>query len=214
MILYFSTDIPLRRHTDNGVSLQPEKEIYMSRLPKILSLSLVIVFLLACNFVTQPVQDAQNLAGTVQAIGTTIPIETLQALPTVFASAVPAETLQALPSAVPTLEALASALPDFGSMFDPQGTPVQEWRGVPVMPQATAGQEFAENNTYSFRATGTVQEVQDFYNEQLTSLGWNQPLSFPLEEAGGIMVFQNDTNTLTITITASDGSVVVILTLG
>jgi hypothetical protein len=185
----------------------------MSRLAKFLSLTGLIVFLLACNFVTQPLDDAQNLAQTAQALGTSIPIETLQALPSVIESAIPAETLQALPSAMPTLEALASALPDFSNIFNPQGTPVQEWRGIPVMPQATAGQEFAENNTYSFRVAATAQEVQDFYNTQLEPLGWNQPFSFPLEDEGGIMVFQKDESVLTITIVASEGSLVVALTL-
>lgn len=182
----------------------------MSRLSKILSLIVVIVFLLACNFVTQPLNDAQNLAQTAQALGTTIPIETLQALPSAIASAIPQETLQALPSAIPTLEALAT---DFGNMFDPQGAPVQEWRGIPIMPQASAGQEFSENNSYSFKFTGTTKEVQDFYNQQLTALGWSQPFSFPVEAEGGILTFQKDNSTLLITIAASEGSVVVLLTI-
>ena len=185
----------------------------MSRLSKILSLIVVIVFLLACNFVTQPVNDAQNLAQTAQALRTAIPIETLQALPTVIASAIPAETLQALPSAIPTLEVLGSAIPEFENLFNPQGTPVQEWRGIPVMPQATAGQEFAENNTYSFKASATLQEVQDFYDQQLSGLGWSQPFSFPMEGEGGIMVFQKENSTLTITVTSSEGTVVVLLTM-
>lgn len=191
----------------------------MSRLSKFLSLIVVIVFLLACNFVTQPINDAQNLAKTAQALGTLLPIETIQAASTMIASAIPAETLRALPTAIAsavsqeTLEALPSALPDFENIFNPQGTPVQEWRGVPVMPQATAGQEFPENNTYSFKANVTVKEVQDFYNEKLVALGWNQPFEFPMEEAGGIMVFQKENSTLTITITSSEGSVVVLLTM-
>jgi hypothetical protein len=181
----------------------------MSRLSKIVLVSVVVVFVLACNFVTEPINDAQNLAQTAQALGTALPIETLQAL----GSAIPAETLQALPSAIPTLEALASALPDFGNMLNPQGTPVQEWNGIPIMPQATAGQEFTENNTYSFKAPVTTTEVQDFYTQQLTPLGWNQPFSVPLEAEGGIIVFQKESSVLTITITSSEGSVVVILTL-
>jgi hypothetical protein len=185
----------------------------MSRLSKFLSLMIVIVFLLACNFVTQPLNDAQNLAKTAQALGTAIPIETLQALPSAIASVIPAETLQALPSAIPTLEALGSAMPDFENMFNPQGTPVQEWRGVPVMTQATAGQEFSENNTYSFKANVTVQDVQDFYKQQMAALGWNQPFDFPLEAEGGLMVFQQEDSTLTITITSSEGSVIVLLTM-
>lgn len=179
----------------------------MSRLSKFLSLTIVVVFLLACNFVTEPIRDAQNLAETAQSVATLIPIETLQALP----SAIPVETLQALPTAIPTFEALATA---FGNYFDPQGTPVQEWRGIPIMPQATAGQEFDENNTYSFKVNVTVQEVQNFYNEQLAALGWTQPFSFPLEGDGGLMFFEKDGVNLTITITSLEGSVVVLLLLG
>jgi hypothetical protein len=181
----------------------------MSRLSKIVLVSVVVVFVLACNFVTEPINDAQNLAQTAQALGTALPIETLQAL----GSAIPAETLQALPSAIPTLEALASALPDVGNMLNPQGTPVQEWNSIPIMPQATAGQEFTENNTYSFKAPVTTTEVQDFYTQQLAPLGWNQPFSVPIEAEGGIIIFQKEGSVLTITITSSEGSVVVILTL-
>ena len=178
----------------------------MSRLSKVLAVSAVVMFVLACNFVTQPINDAQSLAQTAQALGTVIPIETLQALP----SLIPAETLQALPSALPTLEALATT---FGDVLNPQGTPVQEWNSIPIMPQATAGQEFSANNSYSFKANVTTQEVQDFYNEQLTTLGWDQPFRLPVEAEGGIIVFQKEGSTLTVTITASEGAVVVILTL-
>ncbi|HEU4745734.1 MAG TPA: hypothetical protein VFS61_10880 [Anaerolineales bacterium] len=185
----------------------------MSRLSKILSLIVLLVFLLACNFVTQPLNDAQNLSQTAQAVASSLPIETLQAAASQIASAIPAETLQALPSAVPTLEALASALPDFGNMFNPQGTPVQDWRGIPILPEATAGQEFSENNTYSFKANVTAKDIQDFYNEKLAALGWSQPFSLPIESEGGLMVFRKDNNSLAITITPSEGSVVVLLVL-
>lgn len=178
----------------------------MSRLSKFLSLTVIVVFLLACNFVTEPIRDAQNLAETAQSVTTLIPIETLQALP----SAIPVETLQALPTAIPTFEAIAT---DFGNFFDPQGTPAQEWRGIPIFPQATAGQEFAENDTYSFRANVTPKEIQDFYNEQLTALGWSQPFTFPLEAEGGLMFYEKDGETLTITVTSAEGSVVVLLLL-
>ncbi len=178
----------------------------MSRLSKFLLVTLIVVFMLACNLVTQPIKDAQNLAGTAQALGTAIPIQTLQAL----GSAIPMETLQALPSAAPTIEALAT---EFGNFLNPQGTPLQEWKGIPIMTQATAGQEFSENNTYSFRAAVTIKEVQDFYNENLTALGWTSSFNLPSEGDAGLMVFQKDNNTLTITITSSEGSVVVLLTL-
>ena len=185
----------------------------MSRLSKFLSLTVVIVFVLACNFVTQPINDAQNLAKTAQALGTAIPIETLQALPSAIASVIPEETLQSLPSAIPSLEALASSMPDFGNMFNPQGAPVQEWRGIPVPPQAVAGQEFSENNTYSFKANATAKEIQDFYNEKMSALGWEQPFNFPIEAEGGLLVFRKEQSSLAITITPSEGTVIVLLVL-
>ena len=184
----------------------------MSRLSKILSLIVVVVFLLACSFVSQPLNDAQNLAKTAQALGTAIPIETLQALSSAIASAIPAETLQALPSLAPTLEALASSMP-IGNMLDPQGTPVQEWRGIPIMSQAVTGQEFSENNTYSFKANITAKDVQDFYNQKLIELGWSQPFSVPFEAEGGVMLFRKEQSSLAITVIPSEGSLVVLLVL-
>lgn len=182
----------------------------MSRLSKFLSLTVVVVFLLACNFVTQPIRDAQNLAETAQSVTTLIPVETLQALPTFIPSVIPEETLEALPSALPTVEALAT---DFGNSLNPQGTPVQEWRGIPIMPQATAGEEFSATDTYSFRVNATAQEIQGFYNQELSALGWNQPFEVPLEAEGGFLFFQKEDSVLTVFITPSEGSVVVLLTL-
>ncbi len=180
----------------------------MSRFTKYLGLSILILFVLACATVTQPIKDVQNLAGTAESFATSMPIETLRAV----ASEIPIETLQALPSAIPSLEALASAMPDFGNYFDPQGTPVSEWNGIPVMPQATAGQEFTDTKTYSFKVNATVKEVQDFYNDEMGKLGWSPMISMPGEANGAIQIFQKDNSVLTITIVDTDGTVVVVLT--
>lgn len=177
----------------------------MSRLNKIISITILILFILACNFVTQPIEDVQNAAGTAQSIASALPMETLQAL----ASQIPVETLQALPSVAPSLEALATT---FGNMFDPQGTPVEAWREIPIMPQATAGQEF-DGGTYSFKTNVTVQEVQNYYNEQLAGLGWDQTFSSPADANGAVMLFSKDSNSLTITIASTEGSTIVILVL-
>ena len=181
----------------------------MSRLSKTLMALGLILFVLACNFVTQPIRDAQNLAGTAQSLASAIPVDTLRALP----SQIPVETLQAFPSTVPTLEALASALPDFGEYFNPQGAPVSEWNEIPIMPQATAGQEFNQNNMYSFKADVTAPEVQDFYHEKLAALGWTESFIFPGGSEGGVMVFQKEDSILTITITSVEDATVVLLTL-
>ena len=177
----------------------------MSRLNKLVSITILILFVLACNFVTEPISDVQNAAGTAQSFASALPIQTLQAL----ASQIPAETLQALPSVAPTFEALAT---EFGGMVNPQGTPVEAWREIPIMAQATAGQEF-NGGTYSFKADATVQEVQNYYSEQLAGLGWDQTFSSPADANGAFMLFSKDSNSLTITIASTQGSTVVILTL-
>ena len=183
----------------------------MSRFTKYLLLFLLILFVLACNAVTQPLNQAQDLAATAQSIASALPVETLQALATQVATQIPVETLQALPSMAPRLEAVASQLPDISNFFNPEGTPVSEWRGVPVMPQATAGQEFAESNTYSFKVDATVKEAQDYYTAELAKLGWTSSFSMPGNETVAVLTFQKENQFLTVTITETNGAVVVLL---
>jgi hypothetical protein len=95
-------------------------------------------------------------------------------------------TVQETLAAVPTLEEQASPMPDG------KETPVQEWRGVPIMPDATAGLEFAVNNAYSFEVKASAQDVQDFYEERLTELGWSQPFDSPFDENGGTITFRKE----------------------
>lgn len=180
----------------------------MSRLNKSLSITILVLFVLACNFVTEPIRDVQNVAETAQSFASALPVETLQALASQVASQVPIETLQALPSAVPSLEAFAT---QFGSIFDPQGTPVQVWREIPIMPQATAGQEF-DGETYSFKVNATSQEVQDFYTAELPKLGW-EALSMPTQGDAMLMVFSKGSNILTITVAPAQSEMVVLLVL-
>ena len=169
----------------------------MSRTRKILLLTMLVVFTLACNAINQRVEQVEDLAKTAEAIGSAIPIETLQALP----SAMPVETM----------EAFATSMPDFGNMFDPQGEPVSEWNGIPIMEAATAGQEHDANN-YSFKFTGTSKEAVDFYNDQMVKLGWTTLFSMPGSDSGTVLAFQKDTSVLTITIVTTDANTVVILT--
>lgn len=171
----------------------------MTRRTKFVSLTLLILLLLACNTVTQPVKDVQNVAGTVQSFATAMPIETLKAV----ASELPMSTLEALPS----------VMPDVQSMMNPQGTPVSDWKGVPVMPQATAGQEFTDSHSYSFKVNATGKEIQDYYNTELTKLGWSSGLSMPMGDTASIQSFQKDSSVLTVTSVNVSGSMVVILSM-
>ncbi len=54
--------------------------------------------------------------------------------------------------------------------LNPTGTPVQVWRDVPIMSQATSGQEFTPN-VYSYIATASLNQAGQFYASKAASLG-------------------------------------------
>ena len=185
----------------------------MSRRTKFISLTVLVLFVLACSTVTQPFNQAKDLAGTAQAIATAMPIQTLQSLATQVATQIPAGTIEALPSMLPSLEALGTNMPNIEGYFDPQGTPVSEWNGIPVMPQATAGQEFKDSNTYSYKVDASVKEVQDYYKGELEKLGWTSSFNMPGNDTVAVEMFQKDSNFLTVTVTERNGTVVVLLSI-
>ena len=116
-----------------------------------------------------------------------------------------ASTAEAMASAIP------SGMPDVTKYLNPQGSPAPDWNGIPIMTQATAGEEF-DKNTYSFRVGGvTAQDVQTFYNDKLKAAGWSSPFSAQGGSTGGLMLFTKDSSVLSITITPVDQDLVVLL---
>jgi len=175
----------------------------MSRLSKFLLLFVLIIFIIACNFVPQQVKDVQNLAGTAESMASAMPdvANTAEAL------------LTSMPDIVTTLESAATSMPDVEEFnyFNPQGAPLSEWNEVPIMAQATAGQEFNES-TYSFKVSATAQEVQDYYNSELVNRGWSSTFNLPGDENGAIMLYSKSDSLLTVTVTSLGGETVVVLT--
>lgn len=171
----------------------------MSRAYKLLMIAAIALFILACNLVANPINDVENVASTAQAFASEMPFETLQAL----ATTVPVQTFEALPSAIP----------DIGQYFDPGGTPVNQWNGIPVMPQATAGEEFSES-IYSYTVPASAIDVQLFYNQNMEELGWTSLFGFQVSQDGGIIFFQKESEFVTITIAPAqnnnDGVVVIL----
>lgn len=168
----------------------------MSRISRVLLLILLIVFALACNFITQPINQAQEAVETVQSLATALPIETLQS----FVTALPLATIEALPS----------AMPDIGNAMDPQGAPLPEWNGIPIIPSATSGDE--TGGIYSFKTTATVKEVFDYYKAEMTNLGWNEFFSMPETGSGALLTYEKDDRLVTITITTDGTGSLVFLT--
>lgn len=108
----------------------------------------------------------------------------------------------------------AKSEPSGEGLFYPAGFPVNEWNDIPIMPQATLGQEFAALTTYSFKANTTVKEVQAFYNARLIEQGWSSFFSMPGDSDGAVFIFQKDSAVLTITVMYSGRSILVLLATG
>ncbi len=137
--------------------------------------------------------------GGAQAAPTLRPVPSDTALPaataTAIAKPVPSDT--AAPAAAPTTDVAASMVAtalaasgfkggvptmdpttlgpmanvgDITQYYNPVGSPLQIWNGVPIMPQATAGQEF-KPDVYSYKATATLNQATQYYTTKAASIG-------------------------------------------
>src|SRR5581483_1278378 len=131
-----------------------QKENDMSRFYRFTFLSVLILASFACSLITKPIDQAKGLASTAEAMASSMPT--------------------GMPSGIPNIP----GLPNVGDYLNPAGQPVSEWNNIPIMTQASAGQEF-NKNTYSFKASGiTETDVQTFYNDKLKALGWSSAFCF------------------------------------
>lgn len=167
----------------------------MTTARKTLVLVPVLAFVLACQLITKPIDDAKNTASTAVALATEAAQLTTQVAPLA--------TVLANPSALPDIPG------DIGNMLDPQGAPLPAWNEIPVMPQAVAGQEI--QGLYSFKAAATAEEATAFYSAQLPPLGWSKEFSVPAESP--LLFYTKGGQALTITITPVEGGIVVWLAL-
>ncbi len=153
----------------------------MSRIFKVAFVTILVIASLACGLISNPISGAQNLASTAEAMAS------------------------AIPSAFP------SGIPDVTQYLNPSGAPVSDWNGIPIMTQATAGQEF-NKNTYSYKASGiTEADVEAFYKDKLVPLGWTSQFGAQGGSEGGVMLFTKDSSVLSITISKSDQDFIVLL---
>lgn len=166
----------------------------MSRLSKVFLLSMGVLFALACSLITNPINKVKNTAGTAEAFATNAVEFVTEIGPLGTAIANP------------------SLIPDVGNFFNPQGSPVSEWNGIPIMSQATAGQEFDQYN-YGFKFSGTVKEASDFYKDELVKQGWTSTFTMEATDQGGTLSFSKDEHILTVTMLSVEaGTVSVLLT--
>ena len=166
----------------------------MSNYRKNLIVIPVLIFVLACQAVMRPIEEAQGGVSTAAAFATEIGGYATQASD-LATQAAPLSTLMANPSFVPG-----------GNPLDPQSPPLTEWKGIPIMPSASAGDDV--DMVYSFKVDASDAEIKEFYQKNLEDLGWKMDF-----DMSSILLFSKDNQTLTITIMPSEGGTIVLLTL-
>jgi hypothetical protein len=149
--------------------------------PTAASLLLLVLVLAACSSFTQPTSTA-------------LPTSTVIVIPTLAA------TNTSLP---PT------GTPEAVSALVPEGQPASEWNGIPIMPDAIAGE--GDEESYVFTIKATPQQVQEYYELELGKLGW-QPFATGDGDASLMLMFMNNASeTLTVNILVKGDEVLVLL---
>jgi hypothetical protein len=162
---------------------------------KILIVIPALIFILACQLISNPIQGAKDTVGTVAAYATE-----------------GGEIRTEVSDFVTNLPPIGTAIPGIPEgMFDPKSPPVSEWKGIPIMPQAIAGDE--SEGVYVFRIAATSDDIQEYYKTNLPNLGWESSFSMPVA-GSAILIYTQGDQVLTVTIMPSDGSdMLVMLTL-
>jgi hypothetical protein len=161
----------------------------------------LLLFVLACRAVMAPIDQAKNVGSTAEAAATQISDLATQAGG--FATDI---SPFATALANPTGDAI---MPN--GIFDPKDPPLKEWKGVPIMPEAIAGNESVE--MYSYTIKSELKAVEEFYASQLTSLGWSTVVNMPAQSGSSVLIYQKDGQTLSVTITTLEDHLLVLLTL-
>jgi hypothetical protein len=84
--------------------------------------------------------------------------------PTATETSTPQPTTTSTPTSTP-----AAAAGDW-KIADPVGEPLSEWKGIPIMPQAIAGEE--GDSTYFYMLDESPLDVYRYYLEVMSDWGW------------------------------------------
>jgi hypothetical protein len=115
---------------------------------------------------------------------------------------------------IPTAVVPSSPTPPHSDILNPVGAPLAEWEGIPIMPQAIAGQKYLDGS-YSYTISASMDEAQKFYLQEMAARGWRSiDGGFVVKGDGFVAIFEKDINVANITIRPGlgvKGGVVVIL---
>jgi hypothetical protein len=91
----------------------------------------------------------------------------------------------------------------------PSGKPSSEWEGIPVMPNAIAGE--GDSKGYSFTINASPDEIQKFYEKELAKLGWNMFASGQGSTDAVLLMFMKGADALTVSIIPQPDGIMYVL---
>ena len=136
---------------------------------------------------------------------TATPAPSATSLPSATATPEPTATLTPEPSATVTLTATPSPTPipptDTPAapvLPMPSGQPAADWQGIPIMPNAIAGDGGSQSYTFTIQVTAA--EVQKFYETEMPKSGWNLLSSGQGPTGAILLIFTKGADIRTISI--------------
>ncbi len=164
----------------------------MNTIDKTILLSVLAIALASCSSVApKPTQT---------------PIPTQTSLPTSTSTPEPTKTPTQIPTATPVL---LTETPSAPVLKMPSGKPASEWEGIPIMPNAIAGE--GDSKGYAFTIKASVDEIQKFYETKLAKLGWNAFASGQGTTDAVMLIFMKDTAMLSISIIPQPDGIMYVL---
>jgi hypothetical protein len=122
----------------------------------------------------------------------------------------PTPTDTPLPTATPTRTPVpATNTPTPPAFPNPQGTPLVEWNGIPIMPGAIAGEESA--GAYSFTVNATIEEVRAYYEKEMPKLDWALLGAAEGKTGALILIFTKGQETFSIAIMHGNPTLVMLV---
>jgi hypothetical protein len=177
----------------------------MRRLRNWFFLAVLGLSLLACQFLTSQISPAPTptVPTPPRPSQTSVPVALPSSTPALLST--PTENVPQTPTNNPPTEIVepTSAEPTSASLepthaATASGPTLTVWKGIPIMPGATEGGE--EAGSYNFKVKASVQEVENYYKQQLEKLGY-QNFAFSSGDANSsIMIYQKGTEMLTFAI--------------
>ena len=150
----------------------------MTSLRKIAVLMVLCISGLACSLMTAPASPTASPEASPTASYADTPTAAAEASDT----PAPAETIS--PTDTPNPLSLSMPMPfmnlnGVSQYFNPAGQPAQTWNDIPIMPEATAGQEFKTGAVYSFKATASIAQAVSFYSAKIPQMGFSSFMAGP-----------------------------------